>query len=100
MKEKIINIIVSSLRELTVEEIPGLEDLTSNTRIYGGAKGNLDSVGLVHLICDIEERIEKSFGENISLTDERAMSQRRSPFATVGRLADYIVGLLKDNGNK
>lgn len=58
-----------------------------------GRGGKLDSLGLVNLILMVEENIEKSCGVQLTLADERAMSQERSPFRTVSSLAEYI-GLL------
>jgi acyl carrier protein len=63
------------------------------TRLVG--KGSvLDSLGLVTLIVDLEQRIEEEFGESLTLANERAMSQVSSPFKSVGSLADHVHGLL------
>ena len=54
-----------------------------------GPDSALDSLGLVSLLIDIED----SFADNeieISLSDERAMSQKRSPYRDVPTLVDYI----------
>ncbi len=59
-----------------------------------GRTGALDSLELVTLILEVEESITQRFGP-IALMDERAMSQERSPFRSVGSLADYIVSLLE-----
>jgi acyl carrier protein len=56
-----------------------------------GADGLLDSMGLVALITDLEERIENDLGRSVVLADERAMSRERSPFRTVERLAQHVV---------
>jgi acyl carrier protein len=65
-----------------------------------GENGALDSLGLVNLIVATEQRIEEDFGVSISLADERAMSQARSPFRTVDSLVNYIGVLLKENVNQ
>ena len=41
---------------------------------------------------DGEQEVQARYGLDISLTDDRAVSQKRSPFRSVGSLADYIVG--------
>lgn len=61
-----------------------------------GKNGALDSLDLVHLVLAIEDRVEDSMGFAISLSDNRAMSQERSPFRTLGSLADYIQQLLNE----
>jgi hypothetical protein len=35
--------------------------------------------------------VREQFGGSLVLADERAMSQTRSPFRTVGSLADYAL---------
>jgi acyl carrier protein len=50
----------------------------------------LDSLGLVRLIVDLEQRLQDEYGISLTLADERAMSQKNSPFRTVQSLAGYI----------
>ena len=64
--------------------------VNEETRLIG-REGILDSLGLVNLIVDVEEEVYARYQLTISLVDDRAMSQKHSPFATVGRLADYIL---------
>jgi acyl carrier protein len=59
-----------------------------------GPSGAVDSLGLVRLVMTVERQVEDDFSVGVSLTDEKAMSQRNSPFRTVGSLADYIVECL------
>lgn len=61
-------------------------------RLYG-RQGVLDSLGLVSLLAGIELALEEECGIQITLADERAFSQVRSPFRTVSSLAEYIHGL-------
>ena len=65
-----------------------------------GKNGTLDSLGLVNLILAAEQRIEQDLGIPISLADEGAMSQEKSPFKTVGTLVNYISLLLKEKVNQ
>jgi acyl carrier protein len=69
-----------------------LPPLNEETHLIG-RNGILDSLGLVNLIVDVEEEVNARFDLAISLVDDRAMSQKHSPFATIGRLADYILTL-------
>jgi acyl carrier protein len=55
-----------------------------------GMNGRLDSLALVTLLLEIEDRVRQKHGMAISLADERAMSEARSPFRTLGVLADYV----------
>lgn len=53
----------------------------------------LDSLGLVSLLIEIEDQLAAR-GMPISLSDERAMSQKRSPFRDVPSLVAYVQSLL------
>jgi acyl carrier protein len=59
-----------------------------------GAGGAVDSLGLVRLILVVERQVESDLGAAVSLTSERAMSQRNSPFRSVGALIDFITSSL------
>jgi acyl carrier protein len=62
-----------------------------------GPQGAVDSLGLVRLVMIVERQVEDDFGTAVSLTDEKAMSQRNSPFRSLGSLTDYIVECLHDH---
>jgi len=62
-----------------------------------GASAALDSLGLVTLVLGYEGRLFDTYGAEISLASEEAMSRRRSPFRTVGTLAEYAYGLISGN---
>lgn len=71
--------------------------LTAETRLLG-REAVLDSLGLVRLILEVEERLAEAHDLNVTLADERAMSQARSPFRSVATLVDYIVELSSEGG--
>ena len=52
--------------------------------------GVLDSLGLVNLIMSIEEQFEDYLDTSIVIADEKAMSQKNSPFQSVHSMADYL----------
>lgn len=98
MRERVTAIVFETLRELNSQlGAAELENPSLETRLYG-TKSALDSIHLVTLIADIEEKIAKEFGKDIVLADERAMSQTRSPFGRAGTLIDYICQLLETEG--
>ncbi len=69
---------------------PQSDPPTAATVLFGpGAK--LDSMGLVTLVVDVEQQLQQTFNLTITLADDRAMSQRSSPFRTIGTLRDYIL---------
>ena len=59
-----------------------------------GPDSALDSLGLVALLLDIEDGL-RAVGCEVVLSDERAMSQKRSPFRNVPALAAYITSVAR-----
>lgn len=57
---------------------------------------NLDSMGIVLLVTELEEAISDEFDMQISLADERAMSQKTSPFRNVKTLIKYVDTLVSE----
>lgn len=96
MKERIFEIIASAVRDIGEEmEIESLQQVNEKTKLFGSG-GALDSLSLVSLIADVEEKIYDTFERSIVLADERAMSQRTSPFRDVESLCAYVEKLLND----
>ena len=61
-----------------------------------GEGGSLESIELVNLVLAVEQRIDEDHGVSISLADDRAMAQTRSPFRPLGTLAEYAEGLIRE----
>lgn len=90
--------IVNAVREFAeAAGTPVNGDLTADTHLFGG-DGLLDSLGLVSVLMDVEQTINDELGTEITIADERAMSQERSPFRQVGSLTDYVMTLLDEAG--
>ncbi len=89
-REIALGIVISCLREsLEQAGVEPTPELTAETVIVGeGAV--LDSIGVVSLIVDIEQRLEMDHDVSVTLASERAMSQRSSPFRNAGVLADHV----------
>lgn len=60
-----------------------------------GENGSLDSLGIVNFIVLVEENLEKKFNKSITLANEDAMTNEKSPFETIGSLIDYSSNLLE-----
>lgn len=92
-KEKIQKIILDTLSEYATENnISSLFNPTGQSRLYGPE--GLDSLGLVIFIGELEDCIDSEFGVQITLADEKAMSQSVSPFRSINSLASYIYKLI------
>jgi acyl carrier protein len=96
MRERVLDIVKAAVCDLN-EEL-GYEELrqvSEETGLHGNNAG-LDSLSLVSLIVDIESQVGSEFGKSVVLADEKAMSQRNSPYRSVKSLVDFIVERLAD----
>ncbi len=94
--EKIIETLFAAIDEIN-EFLPAERHVekSADTVIFG-AGGKLDSIGLVSFIVAAEQKLAEIQGITLTLADERAMSQKNSPFRTVGTLAQYISSLMME----
>src|SRR6058998_2925820 len=95
MRPELVSLIVKAAREFGEHSrvtLPAAMD--SDTPLFG-REGFLDSMALVSLVVAVEQAIEDELGVSVSLADERALSQRTSPYRTVGTLADYASTLIR-----
>lgn len=67
---------------------------TPETRLFGS--DGLDSIALVTLIADLEDKLAETLGRPVVLADERAMSRFHSPFRTVGTLIAHVERVAKE----
>jgi len=94
---KLTQAIFDAIDEIN-EQIPKEQQrLTKSVdTVLFGESGKLDSLGLVNLIVATEQKLEELFEISITLADEKAMSQKNSPFRTVGTLTEYISKLMEE----
>ena len=94
-----VEFIISCLKEVISERGEGadisLDELNEETKLIG-RDSILDSLSLVSLLVDIEQKLFDRFCISITIADERAMSQEKSPFRTIESLANYVETLIKE----
>lgn len=61
-----------------------------------GDRSILDSLGLVSVILDVEQRVNEQGGDRFTIDHDRAMSRPVSPFLTIGSFADYVLDILDE----
>ncbi len=94
-RDDVVALIITTVEDLKDEsEVTSHDPVTESTVLFG-REGIFDSLGLVSLIVDVEQKIE-DLGISITLGDERAVSQKHSPFRTVQSLADYVCQLIDE----
>ena len=92
-RELAVAVVLESLREvLEFADAHEGQDFDEAT-VLVGPEATLDSLGVVSLIVEVEQRLEMEHEVSVTLASDKAMSQRSSPFRTVGVLADYICEL-------
>jgi acyl carrier protein len=98
-KEEVNKLILSSLHEILLEkheeeQLP-MPFVDESTRLIG-RKSVLDSLALVTLIVNVEQKLMDDYDIAVTIADERAMSQEKSPFRTVESLSGYIFMLIQE----
>lgn len=98
-RQRILQVVYATIDEIN-EILPDDRKLKKSTDTHlFGKKGELVSLEFVNFIVLLEQRVADEFGFAVTLADERAMSQERSPFSTVERLGEYLGELLKGSSN-
>jgi acyl carrier protein len=96
MKQAIQEIILDAICELNETlDTPLQAELVNNCNIYS-QETDLDSMALVTLIVNIEQKIEDEYGVSVILANEKAMSQRNSPFKNVEALTIHAQQLIEE----
>lgn len=62
-----------------------------------GHDGVLDSLNLVSFIVAVEQEVAERFGVSVTLADEKALSQSRSPFRSIDALAAHVAARLSES---
>ena len=92
-RQAILDIVLRAVESANAVRDAGQQLEVSPTAPIFGAASPLDSLGLVALLIDIEESFANE-GHTIALSDDRALSQKRSPFRDVPSLVAYIEQLV------
>lgn len=92
--QQIEALVLRSIEQVNMTRVPEAQLQVAPDAPLFGEGSPLDSLGLVSLLIDIEQALEDQ-GVQLVLSDERAMSQARSPFRSVPALVDYIGDALR-----
>ena len=92
--EKIIDLVIKTVQEVGYDlDNQALIEANKDTLLFGE---NLDSMGIVFLVTDLESKISEKLNIDITLADERAMSQKTSPFRSIKTLSEYSKVLIEE----
>ena len=87
--EQVIELIYSAIDELNASSDNEAVVKQEDTALYGESS-SLDSVDLVNVLLSVEEALEDEFEVELVIANEKALSQKNSPFRTVSTLASYV----------
>lgn len=98
MIKNIVRDIVDSSVDEYNKQVPKKKRISSSidAKLFGTG-GVLDSLGLVNFIVLLEQKLDEKLNINVTLADERAMSQKNSPFRSLDSIIEYILFIIKDN---
>ena len=99
IENQVDQILFAAIQEIN-EQLPAGQTIAADkSTLLFGREGVLDSLTLVNLIVAAEQKVQETLNIAITLADDRAMSQKNSPFKSVESLANYIVMLVKEKSN-
>ena len=80
-------IILESLEEVN-KELKCIEffDIKNETLIFD----NMDSMGVLELIIEIENKLQMQYGKFIQIADDTIMDEVKTPFKTLSSLIEFV----------
>ncbi len=96
MQSNVGDIVLRAVSQIFSEYKMPTAEMNADTLIYG-ERGGINSLALVRLIVDLEEMVETELGVSITIADEKVLSMKNSPFATVGSLTEFVATLVRPN---
>ncbi|HEY4106946.1 MAG TPA: hypothetical protein VGM44_23760 [Polyangiaceae bacterium] len=91
-----LEIVKAALSEVFVQSGLAVPETIAEETVLVGKDAVLDSLGVVSLIVEVEQRVESEHSVSVTLANDKAMSARNSPFRTVGVLADHVVAMVTE----
>ena len=80
-------IILESLNEVN-KELKNVEffDIKNETLIFD----NMDSMAVLELIIEIENKLQMQYGKFIQIADDTIMDEVKTPFKTLSSLIEFV----------
>ena len=91
MKEEVDKIVFKIIKNNT--EDLNIGSINHDTLLLSEGSA-VDSMTIVTIVVDLESELSEVFQKEISLSDDKAMSRKISPFVNVRNLIEYINELL------
>ncbi len=91
LKKKIIKLIYEAIDEHNSLNPETLRLEKSPETILLGINGNLDSLGLINLLLEIETKIKENIKNDLSIIDELLLLDENGPYKNIDNLSKYIL---------
>ncbi|MFL6713437.1 MAG: hypothetical protein ACJ8LN_10990 [Sulfurifustis sp.] len=91
MEDQLFRLITQALKDVNETRETPIDLSRGKALVLYGTIGVFDSMGLVNFLSAVEEAIEDTLQRTVSLTSEKAVSRRVSPFSSVAALIGFIV---------
>jgi acyl carrier protein len=89
-RRAIAELVNGAVRQLLSEQDPPVTVAVDETMCLSGTMGLIDSLDLVRLLIELEQRMDGEYGISVAVLSEGITSQQPSPFRTIGSLVDYL----------
>ena len=94
--QQLLDLLYECLAEVNLERLDEDQLACDPSTVLFGDDAALDSMDLVRLVVLFEQKITDVLETELSLTDDRAMSEQNRPFGSVASLVGYAERLLKE----
>lgn len=89
-----LELVYAAIDDVNAQAVKGsLLEKTPDAPLLAGKTG-VDSLTFVNLVVALEEQIQNTTGNAVTLVDENSMALQEHPFRTVGTLAAYVEQVL------
>ena len=88
--ELFLELIFAAITEVNIQQPPEYQLKLNKDEFLISDKSCIDSLGLITLLINIEEKISNKFKKNLNLLDEKFISEENTPFKTLGSLASWL----------
>ena len=70
----------------------------SDSEVFYGPGGKLDSIGLIQLIGALEDEVRKEFSAEVAVADENVLTQGGKALSNIPSLVEHLRNLLRKAG--
>lgn len=89
-KNAIIEIIFTSIKEVNENQPSDNRLKLKKDEFLVSDKSKIDSLGLITLLVNIEDKINKTYNVDLNLLEENFISDEKTPFQTIDNLAEWL----------